>query len=439
MSEVAAGPAVARAGLPLLDPAVLRQLCLDLGADDVGFVDIDDPAIADQLTDIRAALPEARALISFVCRMARGNIRNPARSIANHEFHHVADKADDIASALVRRLEAMGIDATTGAPTGFPMEADRWPGKMWLISHKPVAVAAGLGRMGIHRNVIHPAFGSFILLGTVIIGRPVASYGAPIDFNPCLGCKLCVAACPTGAISADGHFDFAACFTHNYCEFMGGFGDWVETIAESGSARRYRAKVSEAETVSMWQSLSFGANYKAAYCLAVCPAGTEVITPYLADKGDFTRRHVKPLRDKAETIYVVKGSDAESYVSRVYPHKRPKRVGNGLRPATIAGFLSALPVVFQRGRAGDLNARYHFTFTAPQSLPILATITIAERQVRVERGHQGKADLQVTADQATWLGFLKKEKSLPLALLSRRVKLKGPPRLLLAFGRCFPS
>jgi hypothetical protein len=47
-------------------------------------------------------------------------------------------------------------------PMGFPMETDRWPEKMWVVSHKPVAVAAGLGMMGIHRNVIHPKFGNFI-------------------------------------------------------------------------------------------------------------------------------------------------------------------------------------------------------------------------------------------------------------------------------------
>lgn len=47
---------------------------------------------------------------------------------------------------------------------GFPMEMNRFPGKIWVVAHKPVAVAAGLGHMGIHRNVIHPKFGNFILL-----------------------------------------------------------------------------------------------------------------------------------------------------------------------------------------------------------------------------------------------------------------------------------
>ena len=39
-----------------------------------------------------------------------------------------------------------------------------------------------------------------------------------------------------------------------------------------GAALDYRKKVSDPESASMWQSLSFGANYKAAYCLSVCPA-----------------------------------------------------------------------------------------------------------------------------------------------------------------------
>ena len=84
---------------------------------------------------------------------------------------------------------------------GFPMEMDRYPGKAWVVSHKPIAVAAGLGRMGIHRNVIHPKFGNFILLGTILTDAEVTEESRPIDYNPCLECKLCVAACPVGAIA----------------------------------------------------------------------------------------------------------------------------------------------------------------------------------------------------------------------------------------------
>jgi len=133
-----------------LDREWLRQVCLEAGADDAGFVEIDRPEIADQKTDIFWLLPKAKTLISFVVRMNRENIRTPARSIANLEFHHTTDEANEVARKIVTVLEGIGVRALNGGAVGFPMEADRWGSKMWLVSHKPVAVAAGLGHMWMH-------------------------------------------------------------------------------------------------------------------------------------------------------------------------------------------------------------------------------------------------------------------------------------------------
>ena len=187
----------------IVDAAWLRQLCLDCGADDAGLVEISRPALDDQRADILRYFPPTKTLLSFVCRMNREPIRSPARSVANLEFHHTGDHVNEVARKVVAALEATGVRAMNPA-MGFPMEMDRFPGKIWVVSHKPVAVAAGLGHMGIHRNVIHPKFGNFILLGTVLIDAEATAYDQPIAYNPCLECKLCVAACPVGAISPDG-------------------------------------------------------------------------------------------------------------------------------------------------------------------------------------------------------------------------------------------
>lgn len=429
---------IARAQPQAIEAEWLRQVCLEAGADDAGFVEIDRPEIADQKSEILWLLPGTKTLVSFVLRMNRENIRTPARSIANLEFHHTTDDTNEVARKIVAALERMDVRAVNGGAAGFPMEADRWGTKMWLVSHKPIAVAAGLGRMGIHRNVIHPKFGNFILLGTVLVEAKVSESSQPIDYNPCLECKLCVAACPTGAIGSDGHFDFAACYTHNYREFMGGFNDWVETIADSKNRMEYRNRVSGAESVSMWQSLSFGANYKAAYCLSVCPAGEEVIAPFLSDRKEFLNSVVKPLQGKVETIYVVPGSDAEAYVARRFPHKTTKRVSNGLAgQGTIRAFLRGLNLVFQRGRSEGLNATYHFTFTGQEV--VKATVVIRDQKLAVSDGHIGTPDFRLTSDTETWLRFLRKEANLVWALLSRKIRIHGSPRLLLAFARCFPS
>jgi NAD-dependent dihydropyrimidine dehydrogenase PreA subunit len=420
-----------------LDTDQLRQLCREAGADDVGLVEISRPALDDQRDDILRYFPPTKTLLSFVCRMNREPIRSPARSVANLEFHHTGDHVNEVARKVVAALERQGVRAVNPA-MGFPMEMDHYStGKVWGVSHKPVAVAAGLGHMGIHRNVIHPRFGNFILLGTVLIGAEATAYGQPISYNPCLECKLCVAACPVGAIAPDGHFNFSACYTHNYREFIGGFTDWVEQVADSKDALDYRRRVADTESASMWQSLSFGANYKAAYCLAVCPAGEDVIGPYFTDKAGHLRDVVRPLQEKEETVYVVAGSDAEDHVARRFPLKTIKRVGNGLRPRSIQRFLSGLRLTFQPGTAAKLNAVYHFTFTGKEERQ--ATVTIREGTLQVQEGHQGQADLHVTADSETWLGLLAKERSLLWALLRRRIRIKGSPRLLVAFGKCFPS
>jgi Fe-S-cluster-containing hydrogenase component 2 len=424
-----------------LDAEWLKQLVLDAGGDDVGFVEIGRPALDDQREDIKKAFPHTRTLISFVVRMNREAIRTPARSVANTEFHHSGDEVNDVARNVVRVLEDRGIRAMNPA-MGFPMEMDQFPGKVWVVSHKPVAVAAGLGMMGIHRNVIHPKFGNFILLGTVLLDAEVSEPGRPIDYNPCVECKLCVAACPVGAISNEGDFNFSACYTHNYREFMGGFTNWVEQVADSSSARDYRSRVSDAESASMWQSLSFGANYKAAYCLAVCPAGEDVIGSFLTDRKAHLKDVVRPLQEKQETIYVTKNSDAEDHVAKRFPHKKIKHVGNSLRPRSIPQLLRGMSLTFQPGQAKNLNAVFHFTFTGKE--PTEATVTIRDGALQVQEGqvqdgHQGKADLHVTADSETWLGFLAKERSLVWALLRRKVRIKGSPSLLVTFGKCFPQ
>jgi putative sterol carrier protein len=93
--------------------------------------------------------------------------------------------------------------------------------------------------------------------------------------------------------------------------------------------------------------------------------------------------------------------------------------------------------VFQRHRSEGLDATYHFTFTGEE--PAEATVVIRDKTIRVEEGHVGEPDLHVRADSRSWVGFLRKERGLIRALLRRKIRMKGSPRLLIAFGRCFPS
>src|SRR5262245_64913230 len=211
----------------VVDRSWLRGLTLDCGAADAGVVEIARPGLDPQRDEILRNYPWTKTLLSFVVRMAREPVRGAPRSVANLEFHRAGDEVNEIGAAIVAELEVRGIRAVNPS-MGFPMEMyQSGGGAIWVVSHKPVAVEAGLGHLGIHRNLIHPKFGNFVLLGTVLLGCAASDYDRPIAYNPCLECKLCVAACPVGAIGPEGSFNFASCFTHNYREFLGGFADWI--------------------------------------------------------------------------------------------------------------------------------------------------------------------------------------------------------------------
>lgn len=237
------------AGTGDLDAVWLRERCLEAGADDVGFVSIDHPDMAAQrgaILDVRA---QARTLVSYVCRLHPESMRSPARSLAQLEFNRGTRRIDEIGRGISCLLAEAGIGALH-IPATFPMEIERFPDRQpWIVSHKPVAVAAGLGRMGRNRLVAHPRFGVFMVLGTVLLDAEVSAYGEPLAFDPCLGCGACVAVCPVGALGSGGQFDFSSCYGNCYRLSLTGFGDWVEQVADSRNRFAYRRRVDRKSVV----------------------------------------------------------------------------------------------------------------------------------------------------------------------------------------------
>jgi epoxyqueuosine reductase QueG len=196
------------------------------------------------------------------------------------------------------------------------MAMDRHPGKIWDVSHKTMAVEAGLGHMGMNRLVLHPKYGSCVQLESILVNGVMDEYDHPLEENPCIKCNLCAAVCPTGAITKDQPFDFMACLTHSYRDNNIGFSNLVEAIVNSKDMEEYRSRFDDRETSFMWQSLMFRMSYRCGYCMAVCPAGEEVKPVYLENKKEHVERILKPLKDRQERIYVTAGSRAEAKARR---------------------------------------------------------------------------------------------------------------------------
>lgn len=416
---------------PLTLEAV-RRLARLAGADDCGVVSLDHPDLAEEREPVLRAFPAAKTLIALVAKMHPENVRSPARSVANQEFHHAGEKLNDVSRALVGSLTELGHRALNPA-MAFPMEMDAFPGRTWIVSHKRVAVAAQLGRMGLHRSVIHPRFGSFIVLATVMTDAEVIGRAEPLIFDPCVSCKLCVAACPVGAIEPDGAFRFSACLDHNYREFMTGFGDLLEDVVESRDKHELRERVSISESASMWQSLAYKPNYKAAHCIAVCPAGEDVLPQFLSDRPGFLREVFKPLVHRDEPIFVVPGSDAEAHVKQRFPNKTVRHIRSSLRSTSVEGFFRAMPLVFQRGPARGWNGTFHFDLDGHT-----ATVRIADGTLEVQRGLEGTADVTISGDGQTWLDVVTGKRNAVLAVLKRKLRISGDRSLVTRFAKCFP-
>lgn len=413
----------------------LKEIARRCGADDVGIVEVARPALAPQRSQIDKVFNRTKSLLCYCVRMNREPVRSVARSVANQEFHATYDHANETARKIVRALMDEGIPACN-AVAAFPMEVEN-QARIFTVQHKIVAEQAGIGKMGIHRSVIHPKFGSFILLGTVLLGEEVDAYDHPIDYNPCLGCKLCVAACPVGAIKPDGGFDFQTCYTHNYHDFLANFAEWVETVADAKDRADYRKRVSPTETNAIWQSLSFKPGYKAAYCISVCPAGEDVITPFLENRKQHVEQVVKPLTEAGEILYVIEGSDAAEDAPRKFPHKKVQFVQPARRTMSIPGYLFWLKLGFQRGKAKGLSLRTHFTFEGMGDAK--ATVLIDGKTLVVEQGHVGDPDLEILSEAEAWLEVIAKDKHIDIALALRQVRVKGGMDKFRSYMACFPQ
>jgi epoxyqueuosine reductase QueG len=307
----------------------IKAICLQAGADDAGVVEINREAFQGEREGFLRIYPRIKSVISLVKVHNRENIQSPARYVANEEYHHTGDKISDISREILRRLNELGLRGVA-VNKSWPMELGRFPGKIWDVSHKTIAVEAGLGQMGLNRLVLHPKYGSFIALTSILVDGELDSYDQPLEENPCLNCNLCAVVCPTGAISKGQPFDLFSCSTHTYRDNMVGFLNWVESIVTSQNMEEYRSHFNDQETAFMWQSLMFRMSYRCSYCMAVCPAGEDSKQDYLKNKKEHVEKIVKPLRDRREPVYVVAGSKAEARV-KTNPNKEARIVPGMIR------------------------------------------------------------------------------------------------------------
>ena len=90
------------------------------------------------------------------------------------------------------------------------------------LLEKALAVRAGLGQVGRNSLLITQEYGSFVLLGELVINDEIDQYDTPLDWAPCESCHLCEKVCPVAAINGNRTIDPRRCISARTVEGVAG-------------------------------------------------------------------------------------------------------------------------------------------------------------------------------------------------------------------------
>jgi len=188
--------------------------------------------------DLQTAIPGAKSAICVAlsylsnaeCGMRSAECSNSPSTI-NHQLSTNAECGARNAESGIRNSESLSVVARFARGTDyhkaleFRMErlAERLRGEFGgfqyricvdtgPINDRACAYAAGLGSFGKNTCLTTPEYGSWIVLGELVTDLELEPDEAR-ELEVCGDCRLCVEACPTGALRGDFTIDRSRCLS----------------------------------------------------------------------------------------------------------------------------------------------------------------------------------------------------------------------------------
>lgn len=81
------------------------------------------------------------------------------------------------------------------------------------LAEKQLAVEAGLGWIGRQSLLVTPRWGSYVVLGELLLTDIADRYDTPLEGAGCGACRRCMESCPTGAVFAERRIDARRCIS----------------------------------------------------------------------------------------------------------------------------------------------------------------------------------------------------------------------------------
>jgi len=179
--------------------------------------------------DVRHLHPTARSIVSVGLNYWPGRTERPDDGILRGRISRYA-WGRDYHRVIKRRLKA--LHARIEEHVGHAVEA-RFLVDTARVVERAVAARSGLGWTGKNACIIAPGFGSWLLLGELVLDLDLTP-DEPLD-RSCGRCRICLDRCPTGAIVAPYTIDAPTCISFLTIEERGPIphalrpkmGDWV--------------------------------------------------------------------------------------------------------------------------------------------------------------------------------------------------------------------
>ena len=171
---------------------------------------------ADRRADVRAVLPSARSVICLgtvynTDRPYSTEILDPgaamlARYAWGEDYHLVIQDRMSALAAWMRERGGPDVETRAYVDTG-------------PVQERVYAQYAGLGWIGRNTCVINPDLGSWLFLSEILCSVPLEPDAPALD--QCGSCRLCIDACPTGAIVEPYVLDSTRCLSYLTIELKG--------------------------------------------------------------------------------------------------------------------------------------------------------------------------------------------------------------------------
>lgn len=201
----------------------LQKYLQELGADKIGFADID--GIANDFID----LPNGISLVLKLPKKAMKYVNDEDYEAYWKCFHEKVAALSEIALKGEEYIKNLGYDAFALTMTRNECDMKKL---LSILPYKTIATKSGLGWIGRSALFVTPEYGSAVVLGAILTDMPL-EFGEPVTDSSCDECTNCQDACPVDAINPqkwndrlnrEDIIDIEACFEYIMDQYKAGLG-----------------------------------------------------------------------------------------------------------------------------------------------------------------------------------------------------------------------